>query len=259
MKAAPKAARSSPIKTKPLRAAGQSLDEQIRDLVEDKFVMTGMLCVVALVMAMNEWMRWFKNPPPYPKFFTVVALGVMAYSGMSLYRLRRKVRTLRLGWAGERVVGDLLDSLRANGYRIFHDVPGAGFNLDHVIVAPQGVFVIETKTHSKFPDSAVFFDGTRVLLDGREPERNPLTQVRAAARWLQEALQQSTGKLFPVRAVVVYPGWYVTAAKGANAGDVWVLNPKGVGPFVGHEPVVLSSEDVHLAADRVAIISRQGT
>ena len=258
MKNAPKAARSSPIKTKPLRTAGQSLDEQIHGIVEDRGLMVAMMCVVAIMVAGTEWLRWFTNPPPYPKLFTLVALGVIAYSWVSLRRLRRKVGALRLGWEGERAVGDLLDGLRAKGYLVFHDVPGDGFNLDHVIVAPQGVFAVETKTHSKYPDSAVFFDGMKVLLDGREPDRNPLDQARAAARWLHEALRQSTGTAFPVRAVVVYPGWYVDAAKGANAGDIWVLNPKGVRPFIAHEPVVLSPEEVHLAADRAAMLSRQG-
>jgi hypothetical protein len=258
MKNAPKAARRSPIKTKPLRVAGQSLDEQIKALVEDKSLMVAVICVVALMTAGHEWLRWFKDSPPSPKLFTLVALGVMVYSWVSLQRLRRKVRTLRLGWEGERAVGELLDSLRAKGYLIFHDVPGSGFNLDHVVIAPQGVFVVETKTHAKYPDSRVRFDGQKILLDGREPDRNPLDQARGAARWLREALRQSTGREFPVRAVVVYPGWYVESAKGANSGDLWVLNPTGVGPFIEQESAVLKPDDMRLAADRVAILSRQG-
>ncbi len=79
---------------------------------------------------------------------------------------------------------------------------------------------METKTHSKRPTSKVFFDGTRVLLEGRAPDRNPLGQARAEARWLRDALFQSTGRNFPVPAVVVYPGWYVESSKGANSGDV---------------------------------------
>jgi hypothetical protein len=257
MEARIKSEKVSPIRVKPLRAAGQSLDAKINDLLTDRSVLHAMIMAMALMVAATEWLRWFTNAPPSPRLFTVLSAGAIGYSVVSLFRLRRKVRALRLGWEGERAVGDLLDELRARGYLVFHDVPGSGFNLDHVIIAPQGVFVVETKTQSKHPDSKVFFDGTRVLLDGWLPDRNPLAQARAEARWLCEALTQSTGKRFPVKAVVVYPGWWVESSKGANAGDVWVLNPKGVGPFIDQEPSVLAPEDVRLAADRVAIMSRQ--
>ena len=182
MRVATESEKTSPIKVKPLRTAGQSLDEKMNDLIEDRSLLLAMMVAVALIMAGNEWIRSFTNAPPYPKLFTCIALGVIAYSWVSMRRLRREVRNLRLGWEGERVVGDLLDGLRTKGYFVFHDVPAPGFNLDHMIISPQGVFVVETKTHSKYPDSRVYFDGTKVLLDGREPGRNPLDQARAAAR-----------------------------------------------------------------------------
>ena len=44
---------------------------------------------------------------------------------------------------------NFLQRLRADGAQIFHDVPADGFNLDHVVVADKGIFVIETKTWSR--------------------------------------------------------------------------------------------------------------
>lgn len=35
------------------------------------------------------------------------------------------------------------------GVRFFHDVPADGFNLDHVVISPRWIYVIETKTISK--------------------------------------------------------------------------------------------------------------
>lgn len=248
----------SPIKVKPLRTAGQSLDDRIYELTTGRASDHFLIIAACLIAALNEWGRWFTNLPPSPKTVSVVAATVIAYSLVSLFRLRRELQSLRLGREGERAVAELLDSLRAKGFRIFHDVPGNGFNLDHVVVAPQGVFVVETKTRSKRPDAQVFFDGERVLVDGMVPDPDPLTQARAAAKWLHDALFQSTGRRFSVRAIVVYPGWWVESPKGANAGDIWVLNPKGVGPFIDHKPAILKPVDVHLAADRVSILSRQG-
>jgi hypothetical protein len=72
-----------------------------------------------------------------------------------------------------------------DGARIFHDIPGDGFSLDHVVISTHGLFVIETKTWSKrSPDDRVTFDGTRLLVGGRTPSRDPIRQVRAASDWL---------------------------------------------------------------------------
>ena len=46
-------------------------------------------------------------------------------------------------------MGQLLENLRADGARVFHDLVGEGLNIDHVVVSPHGIFVLETKTWSK--------------------------------------------------------------------------------------------------------------
>ncbi|MDQ1631893.1 MAG: hypothetical protein QOC80_1865 [Frankiaceae bacterium] len=68
----------------------------------------------------------------------------------------RKARSLREGIArkqsgllAERAVGQQLDPLGQQGWRILHDraVPGSTANIDHVLVGPPGVVVIDTKAH----------------------------------------------------------------------------------------------------------------
>jgi Nuclease-related domain len=50
------------------------------------------------------------------------------------------------GRRGEQHVAALLDALRADGWRILHDLDTGRGNIDHVAIGPGGVFVIETKT-----------------------------------------------------------------------------------------------------------------
>lgn len=115
---------------------------------------------------------------------------------------------------------------------------GNGFNLDHVVVSPRGIFVIETKTYRKSNRGrgVVEFDGERILVNGVEPERNAVTQVRALAAWLRDLLAESTGRRFPIRCAVVFPGWFVEK-RAKRASHVWVLNPEGLPAFIEHEPV----------------------
>ncbi len=89
-------------------------------------------------------------------------------------------------------------------------------------------------------------DGSTLRVAGRVPERNPIDQVAAAARWLENLLRESTGKQFQFRGVVVFPGWFVEQA--SPRGPVWVLEPKALPAFIEQEPNRIDAPDVALAS-----------
>jgi len=237
------------LKGKPLRYAGQFLDEQILSIIDDQ-AMPYVAAVMALwALAVMEWMATWRNLPRQPWLFTILAIGGTAWLTWLVARFRKRVRSLRLGRDGERHVGELLEGLRENGARIFHDVPGEGFNLDHVVISTRGIYVVETKTRRKpSPHAKVVYDGRTVTVAGRVPERDPVRQATAEASWLQRTLQDSTGRAFPVRGVVVYPGWWIEPTGDAKRSEVWVLEPKALPAFIGHANEVIEPEDVALAA-----------
>lgn len=80
--------------------------------------------------------------------------------------------------------------------------------------------------------------------------RNPIEQATAAARWLEKILEESTGKRFFVRGVVVFPGWFVE--QRGTRGDVWVLEPKALPAFIENAPAMIVPSDVKLAAFHLA-------
>ena len=120
----------------------------------------------------------------------------------------------------------------------------------------QGLYVVETKTWSKSPKSRVTYDGKTLLVDGRSPDRDPLAQASAEAKWLRDELQKSTGKAFYIHPVVVFPGWFIESTGAAHASPVWVLNPKALPGFIRHERVRISEEDLRLAAYHLARLVR---
>ncbi|PVX24615.1 MAG: hypothetical protein CW691_07055 [Candidatus Bathyarchaeum sp.] len=65
------------------------------------------------------------------------------------FPLFRKYNIWRAGAKGEEKVAKCLKSLRGR-YRVFHDVvlPRTRGDIDHVVVGPSGVFVIETKNNN---------------------------------------------------------------------------------------------------------------
>lgn len=160
------------------------------------------------------------------------------------------IRNLRLGRDGERVVGELLEPLRENGYRVFHDIPGPDFNVDHVIVGPAGIFTIETKTKTKPMGGrpTILYDGQAIRLEDGRSFKKPLKQARAQAQWLANLLNDGRRATFTVRPVVVFPEWYVERIGTRSIQDVWVLNPKALDKFLDHEPQVLSSDAIDTVA-----------
>jgi hypothetical protein len=237
----------SPLKAKPLRLPGESVDKEIDRSVSDAmlgpFFGAGCFCMVAFY----EWYGYLSHSPRRPYLFAAVAAVALAYAGWRFFVIRKKVRQLRQGRDGERAVGQFLERLRADGGQVFHDIPGNGFNLDHVVISIRGIYAIETKTWSKpWPHAQVVVDGDTLTVAGQLPDRNPVEQASSCARWLEQQLKESTGKKFFVRGVVVFPGWFVKQL--GPRGDVWVLEPKMLPGFIRQAPEMITPSDVTLAA-----------
>jgi hypothetical protein len=236
----------SPLHDRPLRHAGQSLDEQI-ELLNENTLFHLMAAVLFIVLASVEWQRYFSKTNTTPWVATVLTLLIVAYSSARIWKNYRNIIPLKLGRDGEKTVAENLEILKQEGAVVLHDIVGDGFNLDHVVCSPHGIFLVETKTRSKPArgNPSVVYDGKKILVDGIEPDRNPIEQAMALAKWLEKTLLSSTGKRFAVRPVIVFPGWFVEPnPKGIG---VWVLNPKALPAFIQNEPITIADSDLHLA------------
>lgn len=248
----------SPLKDKPLRNPGQSVHEQRIDLLIDKLL--GPLLVAALFSfwALTEWVRYFFPSNPSPWLATLFVVAAFGYLGWQYRQHWPKIRALKQAEEGEKAVGQLLETLRASGHAVFHDLVGDGFNVDHVVIGPAGVFSIETKTWSKPAKGSpkIAFDGETLLAAGWEPDRNPVIQAKAQASWLQRLLAESTGKTLPVRPVVLFPGWFIEDSRPSRK-DLWVLEPKALPKFLANEQAVMAEEHVKLAAYHLSRFIRE--
>jgi Nuclease-related domain len=241
----------SPLKARPLRIPGESLDKEIDDLVMDSgisyFIVAAMLCGLAGF----EWLGYLTHSPRQPILFSTLAIVAVGITAWQIMVVRKKVRSLRLGRDGERVVGQFLERLRGSGGQVFHDIPGKDFNLDHVVIHGQGIYAIETKTFSKpWPKANITIEGDTLRVAGRVPDRDPIKQARAAAGWLSSKLEELTGRKFPVRGVVVFPGWFVE--QPSERGPVWVLEPKMLPAYIERESVTITPADVALASAQLS-------
>jgi len=246
--------KKSPIKDKPLRYVGQSLDERIDKLIYEDAVPYIFLGFVMVYYAGYEWWRYFRNPPPSPITATIVAVIFVLFCVYRVKKNLKEVKAVKLGRDGERAVGQYLEHLREKGYRIFHDLLGDNFNLDHVIISRKGIYVIETKTYSKPSkgEAKIGFDGEKLTIKDLEIQSKPINQVKAASNWLKNILLETTGKTFLVKPVILFPGWYIESTEQGKKSDVWVLNPKALPSFIENQPDIISQEDLMLASFHIS-------
>lgn len=212
--------------------AGQSLDEAIQKLLDDEVNESAAVIFIVVVIVAYEWWRAFYNNPPQPIPMTIAVSVAVAWAFRKVFKARVKLRQLRLGRDGERAVAEVLERMRESGFRVFHDIVGPSFNVDHVLVGPQGLFVIETKTIRKPANGAptIQYDGEQMTVAGFTPDRDPVRQATAIASWVRDLVKESSGRQVPVRPVVLYPGWFVEKPPSLRP-TVWVLNPQGAGGF----------------------------
>ncbi len=239
----------SPLKAKPLRNPGQTLDEAFDSLLNDRLLPYLLLPAMLWVIALDDWIGRWVTVRRGPLLYGSAAVGLTAWSAWRIRDLRRVAANIKLGRDGEKAVGQFLEGLRVSGARVFHDIPADGFNLDHVVISDRGVFAIETKTWRKpRPGASISVRDGRLYRDHRPVKVNPIEQAAAQAAWLRQLLKEFTGKNFPVRPVLVFPGWFVEPIDPETIGRVWVLEPKALPEFIEREPESIAPSDVAMVA-----------
>jgi len=248
----------SPLKAAPLHSAGQSLEEEIRriEAIEISSYLAGAFFLVML--ALLEWYRWFFSSPPTPVLMSIVSLCLASYCVLKVVKYKKQIGNLILGRDVERAVGEYLDRFREKGYRVFHDIVCGDFNIDHLLLGEAGVFTIETKGVNKRAgmNQKIVYDGNSITIGGYKPDRDPIVQAKAQAKWAKEILKELTGNDLPVQPVVLYPGWFI---EGKNDSEVWVLNPKALPPFVGNKKPVLHGDTIRAVATHFTRYVRNGS
>ena len=198
------------------------------------------------------------NPPQtHDGWYFILWAAFIAFV-MLAFRLARLIEERnhwRLGFRDERYVAEELNKLMLDGCRVFHDFPlNAQGNLDHIVVAPSGVYAIETNTRPprktlggrKTP--VVNYDGICLEFPAVYDSKSPVHAKNQAER-LEKLLQEVMDAPVPVKPILTLPGWYVTL-KGM--GGVPVLDPKKIRASVLTDaPPVLSPGQIELIASRL--------
>lgn len=126
----------------------------------------------------------------------------------SFKRFSRDMDARGLGVHGERIMATQLAELGRDGHIILHDLPLPNMNIDHLIIGPKGVIVVETKMRAKQPGprSEVRVEAEAIVLNNGPRDPAPIKQLRMAMSLLKDKIQVPDELLL---GVIVYPEWWV--------------------------------------------------
>lgn len=214
-----------------LRGPGESLREKVEDMTRDIVALMMVSLFLPLVFYSIFMSGFIFNKVASNIIYYlagIIWLIIVGYPLYKIYRLLKLRRQYVLGWEAEVAVGQELNLLMRKGYWVFHDFPANKFNIDHIVIGPNGVFAVETKGRPKRTDTTgktdaqVSFDGTKLTFPNWS-ETSPINQAQRQAQWLQDWLSKATGADVLVQPVLALPGWFI---KRTKQGGLPVINGK---------------------------------
>jgi hypothetical protein len=182
-----------------------------------------------------------------PRFGLVVgALAAMAAGWGLRFRPGPEARAWRRGAVGERHTARLLAGLERQGWAVLHDlaVPGSPANLDHLVIGPGGVFVVDSKQYR----GRLQVDPTGRLWHSRYPLASTLRAVSFEADRAAQVLADPQ----VVVPIVAVHGPQVPWGKVVIEG-VPVVSARRLPSMLRALPVVLGPERVAVLADQARI------
>ena len=231
------------------RRAGESVSEERERLVYDNLppiiFVPFLFWFIFLITELQQSIPMLRRPA----FWLIFAVILTVLSAVWLWRLFPIARRFNRGERGERYVADVLEELRSNGYRPIHDIVGDGFNVDHVLVGPGGIFAIETKYRSG-KGEITFRDAEGVLVGGRLEEKDCLKQARASAAAIRDLIHESCGRREWVIPIVVFVGDWKIRNKWRDT-NVRVFTPDGLLHYIRDQQPQLTRSEIQLIASHL--------
>lgn len=212
--------RVSPLTEELFRTPGFSLQQQIDNaqwtLMESLLMIPALTAIVPMFVFLQA--KAESKPLSLVSWVPIIILIVpgVIYYGRKFFKQVKKVERLRLAYACEVALGQKLEQIVRpddRPYRVFHDIFFDDFNVDHIVIGPNGVFVIETKGRSKPITNGDKQFKVRVEKDAlhfpKHTEHKPITQTRNNVKAVRNWLSSATGFDVPVGGVLVIPGWFI--------------------------------------------------
>lgn len=236
--------RRNPLTSDLLRNPGDAIRVKIEEINDDINMRLLYIVFFPLLLTLLISMQTKRFNVAEWVFTALIAIVIIAYQCYRILGLSTERDSYWLGLDGEMFVGQELNQLMFDGYKVYHDfqVTEKRFNIDHIVIGPGGVFAVETKARAKKEskneavDANVIFDGHQLKFPSW-CESKPIEQAKDQAVWLSGWLSKAVGENVSVRPVLAIPGWFI---KLESSCDIFVFNGKNPQNMMKGQKGVLS-------------------
>jgi hypothetical protein len=216
--------------------AGKSAREMAEKRYLKFYVYAGSLLAAAILLFLNLNHISRLGLPAVILVVVLVRIGGDLVEKKGLY-VKKRAKDAERGAKAEEVVAEQLSDL-PEGYYDFHDVPFTGFNIDHVVIGPGGIFMVETKSHA----GKVSAEGDRLLLNGKPPQKNFLNQTWRQAYEMRDFLYLQTSMEWKVNPILCFTRAFVTVRRPVKG--VEVVRAGYLGKHIARQRATLSQEQI---------------
>ncbi len=201
------------------RLPGQALRDERDKLIEEQINDPLTIAFCACVLLVLECLHVLSPIKPNIWIGVGFALPTVLFAAYKCFSARRKLHNIRRGEEGERIAARAIEeTLLPLGYKVIHDIQFTNnksvFNIDHLIIGKNGIFVVDTKNNAKPKkgDAIVSYNGQRLSWNGQLHDQDEIAQVRASSNNAKEYIARKTGIELNVRPVVCAIGWFAKSS-----------------------------------------------
>ena len=197
--------------------AGQYVEDQsIRKNQRSVLICLVAIAICGLVSGFFLAASVFRWGKPWLSIPVLLAIAVVIYFGNKWFTkkvdvLDRERIAFRKGAVGEGLIAGILEGL-PDGYTVLNDLTTPSGNLDHVVVGPNGIFVIDTKNWK----GTVTSDGNgELLLNGKPTTKPEVKNLVRTVMAIRERITAVCQREYFIKAILAFPTARVEARWGS--------------------------------------------
>jgi len=206
-----------------------------------QYLILGILCLFVFVV------MFLTADPIFPLHIDLgrydnARVVVMIFPLIGVLVFYRLYRGYQQGFEGEKQVTKVLSSTLSDDYFLINDVQlvaGKRSNIDHIVLGPTGIFVLETKNHS---GKIVCYEDSWTRVG-----QNPFTQARANASIVYKVIKASgifESNLPWIQAVAVFANKKVELDRRKAPSNPEVLKIDELNNYMTQERRRLSAQEI---------------
>jgi hypothetical protein len=143
---------------------------------------------------------------------------------------------------------------------VYHLVRGIGFEVDHVLVMPAGIFAISVEVihQPAGHEASALFDGEFLHIEGAYALREPVARSKVVAKCLAEVIKEWAGFSYKVRPVLIVPGWTIHRPRPPGS-ESWACEPSEFLTYLAKQHAVMEPSELATIRNAMGEVVRNAT